>query len=141
MKRESGRYTRHNELPVYDERVNTLNASFYNHVQIALKRLGKGLRLSLPGLRTLELILQEDAWIVVDSGLNDMPVAAWSDFQREEESNLQSPVVCRIRLYHSHGGMILQRVLELMDGELSESLQVSNGSHRVVSFRKHDETE
>jgi len=138
VKREDQLYTRHNEVPVYEERDGRLNANFYNHVQVALKRLGKGLRLSIPGLRSLQLILQHDAWILVDSALNDLPVAAWSDFRRTDSSALHLPVLCRIRLYHAYAGMLLQRVLEQMDGELSEALQKS-GAHQVVDFRKQDD--
>lgn len=139
MEREDLFYTRHDEVPVYEERDGSLDANFYNHVQVALKRLGKGLRLSIPGLRSLQLILQHDAWILVDSALNDLPVAAWSDFRRTESSALHLPVLCRIRLYHAYAGMLLERVLDQMDGELCEALQKSSGSHQVVDIRKQDD--
>ncbi len=132
-------YTRHVEVPVYEQREGLLNATFYNHVQVALNRLGGPLRMAIPGLRTLDLILQRDAWIVVDRALNDLPVAAWSHFHRAESSALHVPVECRIRLYHANAGMILQRVLEQMEGKLTEALQSENGKHSVISFHKRDE--
>jgi hypothetical protein len=137
VEREYEPYTRHDEVPVYEQRGGMVDATFYNHVQVALKRIGKYLRMPIPGLRTLDLILQHDAWIVVDRALNDLPVAAWSDFHREG-SALHLPVTCRIRLYHGNAGMILKRVLQQMDGALSEALQSSN--HRVIGFRKQDES-
>ncbi len=139
MKKESRPYTRHDEVPVYEQREGLLNATFYNHVQVALNRLGGPLRMAIPGLRTLDLILQRDAWIVVDRALNDLPVAAWSHFHRAESSALHVPVECRIRLYHANAGMILQRVLEQMEGKLTEALQSENGKHSVISFHKRDE--
>lgn len=139
MKREDRPYTRHDEVPVYEQRDGVLDANFYNHVQVALHRLGAHLRMAIPGLRTLDLILQRDAWIVVDHALNDLPVAAWSHFHRVESSALHVPVACRIRLYHANAGMILQRVLEQMEGKLSDALKSENGKHDVVGFRKRSE--
>ena len=140
MKREARPYTRHDEVPVYEQREGVLNATFYNHVQVALNRLGNTLRMAIPGLRTLDLILQRDAWIVVDRAFNDLPVAAWSHFHRAESSALHAPVECRIRLYHANAGMILQRVLEQMEGKLTEALASANGQHHVLGFRKRDES-
>lgn len=139
MKREARPYTRHDEVPVYEQREGVLNAAFYNHVQVALNRLSGPLRMAIPGLRTLDLILQRDAWVVVDHALGDLPVAAWSHFHRAESSALHVPVECRIRLYHAHAGMILQRVLEQMEGKLSEALKSENGKHSVLTFHKRDE--
>lgn len=139
MKQEDEPYTRHDEVPVYEQREGVLDASFYNHVQVALHRIGAPLRMVIPGLRTLDLILQREAWIVVDRALNDLPVAAWSHFHRAQSSALHLPVACHIRLYHANAGMILQRVLEQMEGKLSEALRSENGKHDVVGFRKRDE--
>lgn len=124
---------------MYEQREGLLNASFYNHVQVALNRLGDHLRVPIPGMRTLDLVLQRDAWIVVDRALNDLPVAAWSHFHRAEPRALHVPVACRIRLYHASAGMILQRVLVIMDGELTEALKSENGKHGVIGFHKRDE--
>jgi len=139
VKREARPYTRHDEVPVYEQREGLLNAVFYNHVQVALNRLGSNLRMPIPGLRTLELILQRDAWIVVDRALNDLPVAAWSHFHRADSAALHVPVACRLRLYHASAEIILQRVLEQMDGALTEALKSENGQHHVIGFRKRDE--
>lgn len=139
MRHDDGHYTRHNEVPVYEQREGTLDAAIYNHVQLALKRLGKNLRLVIPGLRTLDLILQGDAWIVVDSALNDIPIAAWSDFDRTRSDALHAPVHCRIRLYHANAGIILQRVLNDMDNWLTEQLGAHTARHSVIEFPKKDE--
>lgn len=73
-------YTRHLETPAYERKQTQLDATHYNHVCMALKRMSEQVRLSIPGLKTLDLILQADAWIIVDTALNDVPVAAWTEF-------------------------------------------------------------
>ena len=60
-----------------------VEAQYFNVAQTALKRVDDQWRFKIPGLNHLDLILQEDAWIVVDRVLNDMPVAAWTNFQIE----------------------------------------------------------
>lgn len=127
-------YTRHDELPVYEYRDSRLDAGFYNHVQLALKRLGQPLRLSIPGLKTLDLILQADAWIVVDRAFNDVPVVAWTAFDNKARQGLHQPMPCRIRLFHAHGGMILRRVLEAMDQQLLAQLDASAAPHKILPF-------
>lgn len=116
------RYTRHDELPVYERRAAQLSASHYNTVRVAFRRLGAPLRLPLPGLKHLDLILQEDAWIIVDRAHNDMAVAAWCELEDAGRSDLSAPVACRVRLFHAHAGLILTRALALMDDLLRETL-------------------
>lgn len=130
-------YTRHDEVPVFEFRDGMLDANYYNHVHIALNRCGESLRLELPGLKTLELILQRDAWIVVDRALNDIPVVAWSDFNTEHRSSLHTPVPCRIRLYHANAGILLKRVLEAMELILGERVDetCSDEMAGIIRFR------
>ena len=72
-------YRRLDEVPVFEYRDGEIPANHYNHVQVALKRLGADLRFPIPRLRHLDLILQKDAWIIVDRVLNDVPVVASGD--------------------------------------------------------------
>ena len=131
-------YTRHEEVPVYEIRKGELEANHYNRVQTAHKRLGKDLRLEIPGLRTLDLLLQPEAWIVVDRALNDIPIIAWSHFETEHRTSLHLPVRCRIRLYHANAGIILQRVIEAMELLLGERLDDGSGSEMagIIPFRR-----
>jgi hypothetical protein len=135
------RYTRHDEVPVFEYRDGQINATHFNHVQFALKRRGGSIRLSIPRLRHLDLILQKDAWIIVDRVLNDVPVAAWTEFVTRHRDNLHEPVKCRIRLFHANAGMILERTLEAMELLLGEELAayLPEDSSQVLSFNKdHD---
>lgn len=127
-------YTRHVELPVLYRRQARMEAEHYNRVSRALKRLDPSIRLRLPGLKTLDLILQGDAWIVVDRVFNDVPVVAWTDFQLQERSGLHEPVPCELRYFHGHAALIRTRVLALMDGLLEEQLGDDEGGHKVLDF-------
>lgn len=136
--RGDGMYTRHDEVPVYTYRDGVIDALYYNHVQVALNRLGESLRMGIPGLKTLDLILQRDAWIIVDRAFNDVPVAAWTNFDTQRRSALHAPVHCQIRLFHAHAGVILKRVLEAMELLLGEQLDEGNGLHKVIDFPKKE---
>jgi hypothetical protein len=119
---DSGIYTRHNSVPLYNLYQSQIDAKYYNHVQITLKRLGKQIRFKIPGLNHLDLILQQDAWIVVDRVHNDVPVLAWTDFDQSQRDNLHKPLQCQIRMWHYAAAMIKQRTLEAMETILTEEL-------------------
>lgn len=127
-------YTRHDEVPVFEYQGAQIAAVHYNTVQTAFKRLGEEIRLSIPKLRTLDLILQRDAWVVVDSALGDIPIAAWTNFDAGHREALHTPVPCQLRLYHANGAMIITRVLEAMELLLGERLTELEESHKVLSF-------
>ena len=127
-------YRRHNEVPVYQYRQGLIQSLHYNTVQIAFKRLGREIRLSIPKLRTLDLILQKDAWIVVDHAMNDLPVAAWTKFEITGRDAIHAPVQCQIRLFHANGGAITDQVLDAMEMLLGERLKQVESSHAVIQF-------
>ena len=108
-------YTRHNEVMILDRRPGNVDPSYFNRAQTALKRIGEQIRFKIPKLSHLDLIVQEDAWIVVDRVLNDMPIVAWTDFQTEGRDNLHEAIACEIRLYHFAARMILNTTLDAME--------------------------
>lgn len=116
-------YTRHNEVPVFETRHVWVEAGLFNQAQLVLKRFPEGLRFTIPGLKTLEWILQRDAWIIVDKALNDVPVAAWLDFETLHRDNLHLPVNCQLRLFHAHAGLVLKRAQQVMLENLVEILK------------------
>jgi len=134
----TGMYTRHDEVPQYDSRSGKVDAIYYNHVQTALKKLGSQIRLQIPGLKHLDLIIQKDAWIIVDKVLNDVPVAAWTNFQTEHRESLHEPIPCTIRYYHYAARMVLNRTLEAMELLLGEELSrlSSDDDSVVLPFKK-----
>lgn len=133
-------YTRHNEILTLGRRPGTVDANYFNQAQTALKQTGEAIRFKIPGLNHLDLILQENAWIVVDRVLNDVPVAAWTDFQTEGRENLHEPVCCEIRLYHFAARMILETTLDAMAVILEQSLveQDKDEAIKVLPFKKDE---
>ena len=115
-------YNRLQDIPVYEFREGSVDARYFNRVQVALHRLGESIRFAIPKLKHLDLILEPQAWIIVDRVLNDIPVAAWTEFNTEHRDNLHQPVACRIQLYHANAGLILERTLASMETLLGEQL-------------------
>jgi len=142
-------YTRHNEMQPFEKHEGSVKALYYNHVQTGLHRLHEKLRYRIPKLKHLDLVLQKDAWIVVDRVLNDAPIVAWTDFETEHRENLHEDIKCEIRLFHYAADMILDRTLEAMElllgEELSEELpneEISNikdESSDVIPFKKRED--
>ncbi|MDH3949043.1 MAG: hypothetical protein OEU74_08785 [Gammaproteobacteria bacterium] len=131
-------YTRHDEVPQLASRKGKVKALYYNHVQTALKSLGPQIRLKIPKLKHLDLIIQKDAWIIVDTVLNDIPVVAWMNFETEQRDNLHEPIQCEIRFFHFAASMVLNRTLEAMELMLGEQLAelLSDDSTTVIPFKK-----
>ena len=130
--------SRLDDLPVFETRKVLVPADNYNLVHIALKRLGNPLRFELPRLRTLDLILEKDAWIVVDRSLNDIPVLAWIDFEVAHRQSLHEPILCERRSYHTHAMLIVDKVIEAMHLILGERLSAlsPNGDDHVSTLKK-----
>ena len=110
------------DLPVYELRNTSIRAADYNLVKIALKRLGSPLRLEIPRLRSLDFILEEDTWVIVDRSLNDIPIIAWINFDEKHRPGLHEPVECERRTYHVHALIIVDKALEAMQLMLGERL-------------------
>jgi hypothetical protein len=134
-------YDRLDDIPVFARRPSKVSATHYNHVKLALKRLGEEIRLVIPRLKHLDLILQEDAWIIVDRVLNDVPIAAWTEFQTEHRENLHKDIDCMIKLYHMNADLILDRTLEAMELLLSEELpdMLPDDLSDVIPFKQKDD--
>ena len=131
-------YTRHDEVPLLHNREGKVEAVYYNEVQTALKKLGRQIRFPIPKLKHLDLILQKDAWIVVDRALSDFPILAWTSFQTESRDSLHKPVKCEVRIFHFAASMILRRTLEAMDLMLGEQLSeiINDEKADVLPFKK-----
>jgi hypothetical protein len=110
------------ELPALRSFPKRLEASCYNRVRLALGRFGRPLRLPLPQHRGLEAILDDDAWVCVDTTCDDLPVLAWLAFAVRGRSSLHEPVDCRLELYHWHAGLIMGTALEALDEALKARL-------------------
>ena len=131
-------YNRQNEVPVLTARPGKVEANHFNHVQTAMKRLGPELRFRIPKLKHLDLILQKDAWIVVDRALSDYPILCWTNFKAEHRENLHEPLVCEIRIFHFAATMILKKTLNAMEMLLGEELarRMPDNDFSVLPFSK-----
>ncbi|WP_126452684.1 hypothetical protein [Sulfuriflexus mobilis] len=134
-------YDRLDDIPVYARRPTKVSATHYNHVKLALKRLGDEIRLVIPRLKHLDLILQDNAWIIVDRVLNDVPIAAWTDFQIDNRDNLHEDIHCQLKLYHMNAELILDRSLDAMEMLLSEELpeMLPDDVSDVIPFKQQDD--
>ena len=109
------------DIPVFQKLKTAVSAEHFNLVQIALKRLGSPIRLELPKLRTLDFLLDQETWIIVDRSLNDIPVMAWLDFETKDRG-LHEPLNCTQNLNHAQANIIHPRVIEAMTLLLGEQL-------------------
>lgn len=89
-----------------------IEAACYNRVRLALLRLGNPLRIALVQHRGLEVILDDDIWLCVDSLADEQPVLAWREFQVHARDNLHQPIACELWLYHNCAGLIMGAALD-----------------------------
>ncbi|MEJ2687796.1 MAG: hypothetical protein P8124_11425 [Gammaproteobacteria bacterium] len=78
--------------------------------------------MALPGLRGLEVILERDCWLCVDSNVGDRPILAWTDFLSREPDALLSPVSCTLHLYDHRAGLVMGFALEALEATLERRL-------------------
>ena len=109
-------------IPRYKTLTTSVPASMYNEVRLALLRLNDTIRFPITGLRTLQLILDKDTWVVVDASLNDVPVLAWTGFEAVQRDNLHEPISCKLYMYHAHATIIVDVVLRELHKELDNRL-------------------
>lgn len=131
-------YTRQNEVTPLATRAGKIDALYYNHVLTALKHLGPEIHLRIPTLKHLDLILQKDAWIVIDRALYDYPILCWTDFETGHRDNLHEPIKCEVRYFHYAASMIFNKTLEAMElmlGELLEN-ELPEEKSSVIPFKK-----
>ena len=124
--------TRLDNLPTFEILPVTVKAVHYNLVQVALKRLGSPLRFALPKLRTLDLHLEKEAWIVVDKSLNDIPVMAWVDFDTHARDNLHEDIPCTLKIYHSHANILIKKIMEAMTLLIGEQLDLPDDGEATI---------
>ena len=95
----------------------------FNQVKLGLLRLGSPIRLALAGLRGMDVVVEDKAWVCVDRTLYDLPVLAWTDFETAERRAIHEPVPCRLHYYHVHADLIAETVLSTLLSALAERLQ------------------
>ncbi len=131
-------YSRLDNIPVYETRALHIRAADYNLVKIALKRLTNPIRFAIPQLRTLDFLLEDELWVIVDRSLNDIPVIAWLQFEDQQRSTLHEPIICQQRIYHAHAMIIVDKAFEALHLILGEKLTALDDlpeSNKVTQLR------
>lgn len=120
------------DVPVIKVKPAVIEAEKYNRVRLGLLRLERPLRLALPGLRGMDVVISDKAWICVDRTLYDLPVLAWTEFEAGARAGLHEPVQCKLYHYHVHANVIAATVLNTVDRLLQERLRIQNATQRSV---------
>jgi hypothetical protein len=102
-------------FPVLESERTIISAPRYNRVRLALALLENPARLDLTGIHDLQLVLNDDAWLCIDTGLGNLPVLAWKAFDTAHRRGLHEPISCRVDYYNLHAELIKGRVLDIMD--------------------------
>lgn len=110
------------EMPRYSIADGNIEACHYNQLRLALRRLPGPIRLSLTGLPHIDMIIDNDSWVCVDTSLNDLPIIAWTDFDTHARQGLHAPVHCRLHYFHYKAGMLVLKVLDTTAALLAERL-------------------
>lgn len=92
-----------------------IEAVQYNQIRIGILRLGAPLYLPLPELPGLTCALDPRTWVVFDETHNGIPILAWRDFHRQADDTLQASVICELRTFHMHAGLIMGRALDAIE--------------------------
>ncbi len=112
--------SRLNSIPTLKSVPASVLAARYNRIRLALLRLENPLRIELPGLRSLDFILEDEVWVIVDRELNDVPIVAWTGF--EARSSLHTPLRCTLAYYHAHADLIIDKAFSTLDRILAQRL-------------------
>jgi len=114
--------TRIDDLPIMEQSQKTLDARLFNQIRLGLLRLGSPLRIRLEGLRSLDMLLDTEEWVIVDRSMDDLPVIAWRDFQICGRKALDAPVTCTALSFHQHADKIQQQALNYIAHYMDEHL-------------------
>lgn len=131
-----------NEVPKYSQASCRVQAGDYNIIRLALRRLPEPIVLQLNKLPHINMIIDEDSWVCVDSSLNDLPIIAWTDFQTGRRSNLHEPIQCQLSYYHFQASALVTRALnttrELLNERLAAPRRETSGPATRRRYRSGD---
>ncbi len=100
----------------------SINAELYNIALLAMLRLEAPLRIRLPGLKTIDVVINRNAWICLDRTMYDLPALAWTHINQKGRNALHTPVDCELHYYHIHANISAHKVLTSLYGALEEVL-------------------
>jgi len=114
----------------------SISAELYNKVLLAVLRHDAPLRIRLPGLRTIDVVINRNSWICLDRAMYDLPALAWSQINLEGRNALHIPVECELHYYHIHANISAHNVLNSLDFALKETLARVTPSQtgKIITF-------
>ena len=115
--------SRIHDMPVLAARADELAAPLYNLWKRARIRHQLPLRMELTGVRQMAVIIDDEAWVVVDQNQYDLPILAWVDFEDTGRDALHTPVACTLNFYHFMASSLRLRVLDSIERELQARLK------------------
>jgi len=98
-----------------------LDAELYNHVRLALLRIGNPLELELENIG-IDLVLEDSCWVGYHCQQTSLPLIAWEGFD-SQRSTLYTPVACTMHLYHHHSWLQMPKILTALDAQLQRLLK------------------
>lgn len=113
------------DVPKLKTEPSSIAGTYFNQVRLALLRLENPLRLKLPGLRGMDIILDDHAWVCVDRTLYDLPILAWTEFSHSERTGLHDDVSCMLHYYHIHADLITATVLSTVAKEVAKRFKIN----------------
>lgn len=129
------------DIPKLKTEPSAVDAHRYNQIKLGLLRVENPLRLELPGLRGMDIILDNTTWVCVDRTLYDLPVLAWTDFAAAGRSALHEPIRCLLHYYHIHAELIKDTVLNTTIKEITKLNQKERASNTpltaITEFRRN----
>lgn len=114
--------SRVDDVPVYEQRGDVIEANLYNLWRRAKLRFATPLRLEFDELPGIALILERSEWACVNVQQNDLPLLAWVEFEDQGRDSLHTPVPCKLNYYHYAASKYRGRVLQLMATALERQL-------------------
>lgn len=114
--------SRIDEVPIYEQRDELVSAKLFNLWRRSRQHLTFPLRLTIPELPGIEMIIDDRAWVCVNTRQNDLPVLAWVDFEYQGRTALHAPVACKLNYYHYAASRLRAGVLQAMEQELKQRL-------------------
>jgi hypothetical protein len=92
----------------------------FNAVRLGILRLNNPLHIELEGIRGMRCILDDNAWIFLDSYIGDLPLLAWTKFQPRD--TITTSIACELRLYHMHAGLLISKSLDALQNAIHDLL-------------------
>jgi len=99
-----------------------IDATTFNLARLALLRVDNPLQISLTEHRCLDVILNSQQWLCVDTCSDNMPIMAWREFDIQHRNALHQPINCKLYLYHTHASMIMGSALDCLHQVLTDVL-------------------